>query len=87
MEIKEHNADETRKFLDNLPTPPQGEIPKSEPVKPEEEKKEEKKSKIDPEIAKTIQESIMEGNPNVKWDDIKGLIEVKKILNETIVLP
>ena len=32
-------------------------------------------------------DSILEGDPNVKWDDIAGLVEVKKILNETIVLP
>jgi SpoVK/Ycf46/Vps4 family AAA+-type ATPase len=38
-------------------------------------------------MREALQESILENNPNVKWDDIKGLSEVKKILNETIVLP
>jgi SpoVK/Ycf46/Vps4 family AAA+-type ATPase len=38
-------------------------------------------------MAETIKESILDGDPNVHWDDIKGLSEVKKILNETIVLP
>ena len=46
-----------------------------------------KKVKIDPAIRESINDSVLEGNPNVKWDDIKGLSEVKKILNETIVLP
>lgn len=47
----------------------------------------EQKSKIDKDILATLQDSILEGDPNVKWDDISGLSEVKKILNETIVLP
>jgi len=29
----------------------------------------------------------MDHSPNVKWDDIQGLEDVKKILKETIVLP
>lgn len=29
----------------------------------------------------------MDRSPNVKWDDIHGLDEVKKILKETIILP
>ena len=47
----------------------------------------EPKSKIDPAVLKTLTDSILEGNPNVKWEDIAGLVEVKKILKETIVLP
>jgi len=34
-----------------------------------------------------LKDSILEGDPNVHWDDIKGLSEVKEILKETIVLP
>ena len=34
-----------------------------------------------------ISDAILEGDPNVHWEDIKGLEDVKKILNETIVLP
>ena len=34
-----------------------------------------------------IEESILDHSPNVAWDDIQGLDEVKKLLKETIVLP
>ena len=66
----------------NLPSPPQGGGAQNQNnQQPKQE------SKIDPAIAQTLKDSILEGDPNVKWDDIKGLSEVKKILNETIVLP
>jgi SpoVK/Ycf46/Vps4 family AAA+-type ATPase len=42
---------------------------------------------LDPEIVKSIEETILDHSPNVTWQDIKGLEDVKKILNETIVLP
>jgi SpoVK/Ycf46/Vps4 family AAA+-type ATPase len=42
---------------------------------------------VDPEILKQIEESILDCDPNVKFDDVKGLEDVKKIMNETIVLP
>jgi len=29
----------------------------------------------------------VDSSPNIHWDDIKGLADVKKILHETIVLP
>ena len=29
----------------------------------------------------------MDASPNVKWEDIQGLEDVKKVLKETIVLP
>lgn len=29
----------------------------------------------------------MDHSPNVKWDDIQGLEDVKKVLKETIILP
>jgi spastin len=38
-------------------------------------------------MARQIEESILDHSPNVKWDDIQGLDEVKKALKETIVLP
>ena len=34
-----------------------------------------------------MKDSILDSDPNVTWDDIKGLVDVKKILHETIVLP
>ena len=44
-------------------------------------------SHIDPEVIKSIKETILDSSPNVTWEDVKGLVEVKKILQETIVLP
>lgn len=70
----------------NIPDAPNKEINK----KVEEEKKDEepkKKSSVDPEILRSIEESIVDNAPNVHWDDVKGLVDVKKILNETIVMP
>ena len=67
--------------MNEVPNPPNTEI-----TKPAVDAQA-KKHKIDPAIEETIKESILEGNPNVHWDDIKGLAEVKGILNETIVLP
>lgn len=46
-----------------------------------------KKSHLDPELVKSIEESILDSSPNVKWEDIQGLENVKKLLKETIVLP
>ena len=42
---------------------------------------------MDPDLERMISDAILEGDPNVHWEDIKGLEDVKKILNETIVLP
>ena len=44
-------------------------------------------SHIDPEVLKSIEETILDHSPNVTWDDVKGLIEVKKILQEQIIMP
>jgi len=38
-------------------------------------------------VAKALEDSILDSDPNVHWEDIKGLSEVKKVLHETIVLP
>ena len=35
----------------------------------------------------SIEESILDSSPNIKWEDIQGLEPVKKLLKETIVLP
>ena len=42
---------------------------------------------LDPAIVKSIEETILDSSPNVHWDDVKGLLEVKQILKETIILP
>ena len=52
--------------------------------------KEEAKSpygNIDPAVVKSIEETILDNSPNVHWDDVKGLADVKQILKETIIMP
>lgn len=44
-------------------------------------------SNLPQDIVKSIEETILDHSPNITWNDIKGLEDVKKILNETIVLP
>ena len=39
------------------------------------------------ELVEMIERDIMEGNPNVNWDDIAGLEEAKRVLEEAVVLP
>ena len=51
---------------------------------------EESKSKygnIDPAVIKSIEETILDSSPNVHWDDVKGLADVKQVLKETIIMP
>lgn len=55
--------------------------------KEEEKKGDAPKSNIDPAVRQSIEETILDNSPNVKWEDVQGLVDVKKILNETIVLP
>ncbi|KAH0776390.1 hypothetical protein KY290_007801 [Solanum tuberosum] len=40
-----------------------------------------------PELAARLQKEILDTNPGVKWDDVAGLSEAKRILQETVVLP
>ena len=63
---------------------------KVEEAKKPEEKKDKidgRASHLDPEVVKSINETILDTSPNVNWDDVKGLVEVKKILQEQIILP
>ena len=95
--MRDNQADANRAALDSMPTPPT--LPINQPpvggqppaggqppvvgagaALP-------KRHKIDPATEEAIMDSILDNDPNVKWDDIKGLADVKKILNETIVLP
>lgn len=47
-----------------------------------------KKYKISQDLLEQLEENIVpKGKTGVKWDDIKGLSDVKKILNETIIYP
>merc|ERR1711957_532264 len=62
--------------------------PSSKPIAPASgDKPAAPKSSVPEEILKQIEESILDCDPNVKFDDVKGLEDVKKIMNETIVLP
>ncbi|CDW76465.1 atpases of the aaa+ class [Stylonychia lemnae] len=54
---------------------------------PQIEEAQKKKSTVDPELLRQIEESILDSSPNIKWEDIQGLEDVKKVLKETIVLP
>ena len=38
-------------------------------------------------MERALKDSILDSDPNIHWDDISGLSEVKKVLKETIVLP
>ena len=42
---------------------------------------------IDPAVVRSIEETILDDSPNVHWDDVKGLAEVKQVLKETIIMP
>lgn len=41
----------------------------------------------DPELVKTLERDIVQRKPNVKWEDIAGHSEAKRLLEEAIVLP
>ena len=45
------------------------------------------KSNLDPELLRQIEESILDSSPNVKFDDISGLEDVKSVIKETIIYP
>ncbi|KAJ8551242.1 hypothetical protein K7X08_000612 [Anisodus acutangulus] len=40
-----------------------------------------------PELAAKLEKEILNTNPGVKWDDVAGLSEAKRILQEAVVLP
>lgn len=41
----------------------------------------------DPQLAATLEKEILDTNPGVRWDDVAGLNEAKKLLQEAVVLP
>ena len=43
--------------------------------------------KLDPKIAESIMETILDKSPGVRWDDIEGLPDVKQALFENIIYP
>jgi spastin len=54
--------------------------PKEAKAEDHKEQKDSRASHIDKEVLKQIEETILDSSPNVKWDDVKGLVEVKKVL-------
>eukprot|EP00127_Corallochytrium_limacisporum_P001392 Clim_evm14s55 gene=Clim_evmTU14s55 len=42
---------------------------------------------FDPGLVAGLERDILQGNPNVHWDDIAGLKEAKRLLEEAVVLP
>jgi len=59
----------------------------AQPPKNEDAKKSGPYGNLDPAIVQSIEETILDSSPNVHWEDVKGLAEVKQILKETIILP
>ena len=72
-----------------MPTPgqPRANAGAAGAAAPEEEKKDKPYGNLDPAVVKSIEETILDSSPNVHWDDVKGLAEVKQILKETIIMP
>jgi katanin p60 ATPase-containing subunit A1 len=42
---------------------------------------------VDPELVQRIEDEILDTSPNVSWDDISGMGDAKRLLNEAVVLP
>lgn len=61
------------------------------PTRPKAEKKAHRftddVSPLDADLASMIERDILEQKPNVHWDDIAGLDEAKRVLEEAVVLP
>ena len=64
---------------------PAGASGASQPAATEESKS--KYGNLDPAVVKSIEETILDSSPNVHWDDVKGLEDVKRVLKETIIMP
>lgn len=41
----------------------------------------------DQDLAAMIERDVLENTPGVKWDDVAGLSEAKRLLEEAVVLP
>ncbi|GAX80543.1 hypothetical protein CEUSTIGMA_g7981.t1 [Chlamydomonas eustigma] len=41
----------------------------------------------DADLAAQLERDMMDGNPNIRWTDIAGLVEAKRVLEEAAVLP
>lgn len=41
----------------------------------------------DPDLAEMLERDVLETSPGVRWDDVAGLTEAKRLLEEAVVLP
>lgn len=41
----------------------------------------------DQDLAAMLERDVLEGTPGVRWDDVAGLSEAKRLLEEAVVLP
>lgn len=41
----------------------------------------------DPDLAAMLERDVLETTPGVRWDDVAGLNEAKRLLEEAVVLP
>lgn len=41
----------------------------------------------DPDLAEMLERDVLETSPGVRWDDVAGLNEAKRLLEEAVVLP
>lgn len=41
----------------------------------------------DPDLAAMLERDVLETSPGVRWDDVAGLNEAKRLLEEAVVLP
>ncbi|KAF5739125.1 hypothetical protein HS088_TW12G00324 [Tripterygium wilfordii] len=41
----------------------------------------------DPDLAEMLERDVLESTPGVRWDDVAGLTEAKRLLEEAVVLP
>ncbi|RZC75870.1 hypothetical protein C5167_000230 [Papaver somniferum] len=62
--------------------------PKSESATVEsEEKKRPEYEGPDPELAAMLERDVLETSPGVTWDDVAGIKDAKRLLEESVVLP
>ena len=41
----------------------------------------------DPDLAEMLERDVLDSTPGVTWDDVAGLTEAKRLLEEAVVLP
>lgn len=74
-----------RSVMPNNP-PPNNQLFQGDPIPAVQEKKFESAG-VNKDLIEALERDIVQRNPNVKWDDIAGCEEAKKLLKEAVVLP